>query len=63
MRLTDLKEGLRRHATSEISYKTGISIATIEAIKSGRNKNPTTKTVTALADFLEMKSHELPIRS
>lgn len=58
MNLAELQTHLRAHDTAEVSYKTGLSIATIDAIKSGRNKNPTTKTVTAIAVFLEMKKDE-----
>lgn len=63
MNLSELQTQLRAHDTAEVSYKTGLSIATIDAIKSGRNKNPTTKTFTALAGFLEMKANELPSSS
>lgn len=58
MNLSELQAQLRAHDTAEVSYKTGLSIATIDAIKSGRNQNPTTKTFTALAGFLEMKKDE-----
>lgn len=63
MNLAELQTQLRAHDTAEVSYKTGLSIATIDGIKSGRNKNPTTKTFTAIAGFLEMKKNELPSSS
>lgn len=63
MNLTELRAAMQGTNTAEICYKTGLSIATVDAIKSGRNTNPTTKTVTAIADFLEMKKDELPSSS
>lgn len=59
MNLDDLRKQLQPQSTAEASYKTGVSIATIDAIKSGRNKNPTTKTVNKINAFLESKANEL----
>lgn len=59
MDFQELRLKLRQHDTAEASYKTGVSLSTIEAIKSGRNKNPTTKIVNKISLFLESKSNEL----
>lgn len=48
-----IRHALRQHKTAVIAVETGLSIATIEAIKSGRNQYPTTRTVEKLLAFLE----------
>lgn len=58
MQLESLQQALKQYSTAEISYKSGISIATIDQIKNGIRKNPSYKTITALADFLEKKKDE-----
>ena len=58
MNLDDLRKQLQPQSTAEASYKTGVSISTIDAIKSGRNKNPTTKIVNKINAFLERKENE-----
>lgn len=60
MQTDQLRQRLRQHPTAEIAVGSGVSIATIEAIKSGRNQYPTTRTVEKLLAFLEMKDNELP---
>lgn len=59
MDMANLRTRLQQQDTAEASYKTGVSISTIDAIKSGRNKNPTTKIVNKITDFLESKANEL----
>lgn len=54
-----IRHALRQHKTAVIAVETGLSIATIEAIKSGRNQYPTTRTVAKLLAFLE-NQNELP---
>lgn len=54
-----IRHALRQHKTAVIAVETGLSIATIEAIKSGRNQYPTTRTVAKLLAFLE-NHNELP---
>lgn len=58
MSMEQLRHKLQQHDTAEASYKTGVSISTIDAIKSGRNKNPTTKIVNKINAFLERKENE-----
>ncbi len=55
-----IRHALRKHKTAVIAVDTGLSIATIEAIKSGRNQYPTTRTVAKLLAFLENQTNELP---
>ena len=55
-----IRQQLRQHKTAVIAVETGLSIATIEAIKSGRNQYPTTRTVEKLLAFLEKNTNELP---
>ena len=59
MNMEQLRHKLQQQDTAEASYKTGVSISTIDAIKSGRNKNPTTKIVNKINAFLERKENEL----
>lgn len=54
-----LRKALKAHKTAEISVGSGVCIATIEAIKSGRNQYPTTRTVEKLRAFLE-KANVIP---
>lgn len=58
MSMEQLRHKLQQQDTAEASYKTGVSISTIDAIKSGRNKNPTTKIVNKINAFLERKENE-----
>lgn len=58
MNMEQLRHKLQQQDTAEASYKTGVSISTIDAIKSGRNKNPTTKIVNKINAFLERKENE-----
>ena len=51
-----IRHALRQHKTAVIAVETGLSIATIEAIKSGRNQYPTTRTVEKLRAFLEKQN-------
>lgn len=53
MNIECLRKALKAHKTAEISVGSGVCIATIEAIKSGRNQYPTTRTVEKLRAFLE----------
>lgn len=48
-----LRKELKQHKTADISVGSGVCIATIEAIKSGRNQYPSTRTVEKLFKFLE----------
>lgn len=48
-----LRNALKQHKTAEISVGSGVCIATIDAIKSGRNKYPTTRTVEKLRAYME----------
>lgn len=63
MDMANLRTRLQQQDTAEASYKTGVSISTIDAIKSGRNKNPTTKIVNKINAFLERKENESSISS
>lgn len=60
MNTETIRHALRRHKTAVIAVETGLSIATIDAIKSGRNQYHTTRTVEKLLAFLEYHTNELP---
>ena len=60
MKTECLRKALKQHRTADICVGSGVCIATIEAIKSGRNLYPTTRTVAKLLAFLEKHHHELP---
>ena len=52
--ITELK-GFDR---TEIAYKSGVSIHTLNRILSGQNDNPTIKTVEALQKFVDSKKEK-----
>lgn len=60
MNIECLRKALKQHRTADICVGSGVCIATIEAIKSGRNQYPTTRTVAKLLAFLENQANELP---
>lgn len=57
MKTETIRHALRQHKTAVIAVETGLSIATIDAIKSGRNQYPTTRTVEKLLAFLEKQGN------
>lgn len=63
MNIQELRAKLSTHRTVDICYNTGVSIPTVEAIKSGRNENPTVKTFMALAKYLENQKNVIPSSS
>ena len=60
MNIECLRKALKQHRTADISVGSGVCIATIESIKSGRNQYPTTRTVEKLRAFMEKNTNELP---
>lgn len=56
--LEELIEELKKHDRTEIAYKSGLSIGTVNQIMSGANKNPTLATLNALREFLDEKEGE-----
>lgn len=56
--LEELIEELKKHDRTEIAYKSGLSIGTVNQIMSGANKNPTLATLNALRGFLDGKEVE-----
>ena len=57
--IEDMIVNLKKYDVAEISYKTGVSIATVSNIIAKRNINPTISVVQKLQDFLEEKDSEL----
>lgn len=55
--LDELILDMRKHDRVEMSYKSGVSIHTINKILSGRMINPTIKTVGALRKFCDEKEN------
>ena len=49
---------LQKYDRTEIAYKSGVSIHTLNRIMSGQNDNPTIKTVEALRGFIDSKENE-----
>lgn len=56
--LEELINDLRGYDRVEVSYKSGVSIQTLNAIMSGANTNPTIRTVEALRSFIYAKRRE-----
>ena len=56
--LEELMAEVRKHDRAEVAYKSGVSIATLEGLLSGRNKNPKLSTMQALRGFLDQKEKE-----
>lgn len=56
--LEDLKDRLKKQSLAETAHISGVSVDTIRNIISGRNENPTIKTIQALVDFLDKKEAE-----
>lgn len=56
--LKELLEELRRHNRAEISYKSGVSLGTLNHLLSGAARDPKLSTVQALQKFLEDKEQE-----
>lgn len=56
--LKTLIEQLRKYNRTEIAYKAGVSPNTLALIMSGKNDNPTLKTVEALQKFVKEKENE-----
>lgn len=53
--LEELIEELKKYDRAEISYKSGVSIGTVNTIMSGANKDPKLSTLTALRAFVDAK--------
>lgn len=53
--LKELIARLKKQDVAEVAFKSGVSIATIHNITSGRNDNPTIKIVEKLQNFLDEK--------
>lgn len=53
-----VRQALHDRMPSRVSEKTGISPATIIAIKNGRNNNPTIRTLNKLAAYLRGEGEE-----
>ena len=56
--LKELISELRRYDRAEISYKSGVSLGTINHLLSGAARDPKLSTVQALQKFLESKEQE-----
>ena len=56
--LEELIAELRKHDRAEISYKSGVSLGTINHLLSGAARDPKLSTVQALQKFLEEKNQE-----
>ena len=56
--LEELIAELRKHDRAEISYKSGVSLGTINHLLSGARRDPKLSTVQALQNFLEQKNRE-----
>lgn len=56
--LEELIEELKKYDRAEISYKSGVSIGTVNTIMSGANKDPKLSTLTALRAFVDGKQQE-----
>ena len=56
--MTDLLAEIRKHDRAEISYKSGVSLSTLNLLLSGANKNPTIATLNKLRAFLDQKEQE-----
>ena len=53
--MTDLLNEIRKHDRAEVSYKSGVSLSTLNLLLSGANKNPTIATLNKLRAFLDQK--------
>jgi len=56
--MTDLLAEIRKHDRAEVSYKSGVSLSTLNLLLSGANKNPTIATLNKLRAFLDQKEQE-----
>ena len=56
--MTDLLSEIRKHDRAEVSYKSGVSLSTLNLLLSGANKNPTIATLNKLRAFLDQKEQE-----
>ena len=56
--MTDLLNEIRQHDRAEVSYKSGVSLSTLNLLLSGANKNPTIATLNKLRAFLDQKEQE-----
>lgn len=56
--MTDLLNEIRKHDRAEVSYKSGVSLSTLNLLLSGANKNPTIATLNKLRAFLDQKEQE-----
>lgn len=57
--IDELKARLQPHNVVDICYHTGLSQGTIYGILSGRNDNPSYRTIVALDQFLRERESEL----
>lgn len=56
--MEELLAEVRKHDRAEVSYKTGVSLSTLNTLLSGSNKNPTVATLNKLRKFLDEKKGE-----
>ena len=56
--MIDLLNEIRKHDRAEVSYKSGVSLSTLNLLLSGANKNPTIATLNKLRAFLDQKEQE-----
>lgn len=56
--MAELLAEVRKHDRAEVSYKTGVSLSTLNTLLSGANQNPTIATLNKLRAFLDKKEAE-----
>ncbi len=61
MRLEEIIARLQDRRLYRVAEATGLSYQTIRTIVNGKNKNPTIETVQLLEDYLNGKSHSVPV--
>ena len=61
--LEELVNKLRQYNRIEVSYKTGLSLSTLNNLMCGKSTNPTIETVEKLNDFIRSKENELASQS
>lgn len=57
--LQDLMNRLAPYKREEVAFRSGVSISTVNKLFSGAETNPTLETLTALANFADMKEKEM----
>jgi predicted transcriptional regulator len=56
--MDELLAEVRKHDRAEVSYKTGVSLSTLNTLLSGANSNPKISTLNKLQKFLDDKAKE-----